>query len=122
MRTQRRLTPVSFVRHLLLAVVLALVALVLAEHFDVPLFREAGGAAAAQSGTAGAPVFNAAGELQRPADYREWVFLSSGIGMTYGPEQPAAGRPPFFDNVFVTREAYRAFMSTGTWPDQTMFI
>jgi hypothetical protein len=50
------------------------------------------------------------------------VFLSSGIGMTYGPEQPAAGRPPFFDNVFVTREAYRAFMNTGTWPDQTMFI
>ena len=72
-------------------------------------------------------VFNAAGELVRPADYREWVFLSSGLGMTYGPAQAAppagaAARPPMFDNVFVTRSAYRAFMNTGRWPDKTMFV
>jgi hypothetical protein len=60
--------------------------------------------------------------LTRPADYREWVFLSSGLGMTYGPAQPASDRPPLFDNVFVTREAYRAFMQSGRWPEQTMFV
>ena len=30
--------------------------------------------------------------LVRPPDYREWVFLSSGLGMTYTP--PSDSRPP----------------------------
>jgi hypothetical protein len=42
--------------------------------------------------------------------------------MTYGPSQPAEGRPPLFDNVFVTREAYRSFLRTGTWPEKTILI
>ncbi len=68
------------------------------------------------------PRFSPAGALQRPADYREWVYLTSGLGMTYGPTQPAAGEPRFFDNVFVNRESYRSFLQTGQWPDKTMFI
>ena len=68
------------------------------------------------------PQFNASGQLVRPPDYRDWVFLTSGLGMTYGPAAPAAGRPPMFDNVFVTRAAYREFLRTGTWPDKTMFV
>ena len=32
--------------------------------------------------------------------------------------QPSTQR---FDNVFVTPQAYRAFLQTGTWPDKTMF-
>ncbi len=70
---------------------------------------------------ASGPVFSSGGELTRPADYREWIFLSSGLGMTYGPAQPASDRPPLFDNVFVTREAYREFMRSGRWPERTMF-
>lgn len=31
------------------------------------------------------PSFNANGELILPADYREWVFIGSSVGMTYGP-------------------------------------
>ena len=58
----------------------------------------------------------------RPANYRDWVFLTSGLGMTYGPAQPAAGRPPLFDNVFVNPQSYKAFVNTGRWPDGTMFI
>jgi hypothetical protein len=63
------------------------------------------------------------GQLKFPADYRQWVFLSSGIGMTYGP-LGAAGRmgPPMFDNVFVNPEAYSAFLKTGHWPDKSMFV
>ena len=72
--------------------------------------------------TTGGPTFTAGGELVRPADYREWIFVSSGLGMTYGSAQPAAGRPPMFDNVFVTRSAYRTFIDTGSWPDKTMFV
>jgi len=69
-----------------------------------------------------APSFSAQGELQLPADYREWVYLTSGLGMTYGPAAAAEGRRPNFDNVFVNRDSYRQFMSSGKWPDKTMFI
>ncbi|MBM3821153.1 MAG: cytochrome P460, partial [Acidimicrobiia bacterium] len=79
-------------------------------------------AAQAPAPAADAPQFTAAGQLVRPLDYRGWVFLTSGLGMTYGPAAPAAGRPPMFDNVFVTRAAYREFLRSGTWPDKTMFV
>jgi hypothetical protein len=77
----------------------------------------------AQQAPAGGPSFTADGQLIRPADYREWTFVTSGLGMTYGPAAAAnAGRPPMFDNVFVNREAYRAFTQSGEWPDKTIFI
>jgi cytochrome P460 len=69
-----------------------------------------------------APAFTSAGQLVRPLDYRSWVFVTSGLGMTYGPAKPAEGQPPLFDNVFVTRDAYDEFLRSGTWPDKTMFI
>jgi hypothetical protein len=68
------------------------------------------------------PTFSSDGKLIRPPDYREWVFVTSGLGMTYGPAKAADGQPQRFDNVFVTRPAYREFLKSGTWPDRTMFI
>jgi hypothetical protein len=68
------------------------------------------------------PAYSSDGKLIRPLDYREWVFVTSGLGMTYGPAKAAEGQPPRFDNVFVTRLAYREFLKSGTWPDKTMFI
>ena len=79
-------------------------------------------ASAVTAAAADGPAFDAQGELRRPADYREWVFLTSGLGMTYGPNTPAEGRPAPFSNVFVNPTAYRAFMQTGKWPDGTMFV
>lgn len=67
------------------------------------------------------PRFGANNELQFPRNYREWIWLSSGLGMAYGPNARAAANPPF-DNVFVTPQAYRSFLETGTWPDKTMFV
>ena len=70
-----------------------------------------------------APQYNAAGEMLRPVNYREWVYLASGLGMTYGPIQSAArDREPMFDNVFVSRAAYKSFLGTGMWPDKTVLI
>src|SRR5580704_3789266 len=56
-----------------------------------------------------------------PTDYREWVFLSSGLGMTYAPASVAPSAPTF-GNVFVNPSAYRSFMQTGKWPDRTIFV
>lgn len=66
------------------------------------------------------PQFNASGELTRPPNYREWIYLTSGIGMNYSSDTESP-QPPF-DNVFVKPEAYREFVKTGHWPDHTMFI
>jgi hypothetical protein len=67
--------------------------------------------------------YGADGKVKFPADYRQWVFLSSGVGMTYGPIGAAARMgPPMFDNVFVNPKSYRAFLQTGHWPDKTMFV
>lgn len=66
------------------------------------------------------PRYAADGQLTLPSDYREWVFLSSGLGMTYGAELPS--RPPAFTNVFVNPAAYRSFLATGTWPDKTTLV
>jgi hypothetical protein len=72
--------------------------------------------------TAG-PEFKADNQLALPANYREWIFLSSGLGMTYGPAAEAnAGRAPIFDNVFVNPAAYHAFLQSGKWPEKTMFV
>jgi len=69
------------------------------------------------------PKFTDNGELVVPNDYREWIYLSSGLGMTYGPIADAsADRSPMFDNVFVAPTAYRAFVSSGKWPEKTMFV
>jgi hypothetical protein len=66
-----------------------------------------------------APTYAANGDLLAAADYRQWVYLSSGLGMSYS-AQPA--EMPMFDNVFVNPEAYQSFLATGTWPDKTMFV
>jgi len=68
-----------------------------------------------------APQFTKDNELVRPADYREWVFLSSGLGMAYGPAAHESADPPF-DNVFVHPAAYHAFLESGKWPDKTIFV
>src|SRR5688572_268230 len=58
------------------------------------------------------PAYTASGELIRPADFREWMFVTSGLGMTYN--QPSgAARTPNFTNVYVNPPSYRAFMKTG---------
>ena len=60
--------------------------------------------------------------LLRPADYREWVFLGSGLGMTYQPPSGSQPPPQFFTNVFVNPSSYRSFMQSGKWPDKTMLV
>ena len=76
---------------------------------------------AVSQNTTNSPSYTQDGSLQLPADYRTWVYLSSGLGMTYDAAS-ASNANPMFTNVFVKPEAYRAFLKTGTWPDKTVFM
>ncbi len=61
------------------------------------------------------------GDLLLPADYREWVFLSAGVGIVHG-DGGAGGRPRLFTNVFAAPRAHRHFLQSGTWPDETILV
>ena len=81
--------------------------------------------------TAGQPTSRAALRIRRaftddgrlifPANYREWIFLTSGVDMSYARDSTVMGHS-MFDNVFVNPSAYKAFLETGTWPDKTMLV
>jgi len=65
------------------------------------------------------PQYDEKGRLTRPADYREWMFLSAGYGMNYS---PGPGSHEMFTNVFVQRWAYDEFAKSGKWPEHSMFV
>ena len=67
-----------------------------------------------------APMYTQDGKLKFPANYREWVYLSTGFDMSYRPTMQMGHH--MFDNVFVDPQSYRAFLKTATWPDKTMFV
>jgi len=70
--------------------------------------------------SANSPVYTADGNLKFPTQYREWVYLTSGVDMSYSPNMDMGHS--MFDNVFVNPEAYKAFVETGKWPDKTMLV
>ena len=65
--------------------------------------------------------FGADGKLAPPVDYRHWTFLTSGLGMTYGPLAAAPNSAPNFDSVFVDPRSYDQFVATGTWREGAIF-
>ena len=85
-------------------------------------FSLAARAQQATPGNADGPRYTGGTSLVRPANYREWVFLSSGLGMTYTPPGSAPPPSPTFGNVFVNPSSYRSFMQTGKWPNGTFFV
>jgi len=105
MKLQRRLFPVK------------LAALAVTAVAAVALLRT--GTAPAAPAASDAPQYSADSRLVLPQSYREWIYLSSGLGMEYSAE----GKPGSeFTNVFVKPSAYRAFLSSGRWPDRTVFV
>jgi hypothetical protein len=65
------------------------------------------------------PQFTSDGKLTRPVDYRRWVYVSSGYGMSYS--QQASGMQ-MFTNVFVKPASYDYYLANGKWPDKTVFV
>jgi hypothetical protein len=67
-----------------------------------------------------APQFTADNQLIRPEGYREWIYLSSGLGMSYGGK--TYDEQPDFTNVFIKPESYREFIKTGEFPEGTVLV
>jgi hypothetical protein len=75
---------------------------------------------AALAQDSGGPSYAPDGKLAFPADYREWIYLSTDFDLSYAESAPP--NTHVFGNVFVNREAYAAFRKTRTWPDKTMLV
>jgi len=67
------------------------------------------------------PNYTPDGKLKAPSDYREWIFLSSSLDMSYRKQADTMGHS-LFDNIFVDPVSYREFVQTGTWPEQTRLV
>jgi hypothetical protein len=81
--------------------------------------------ASSQPPRAVGPRYQIGTDLVRPTDYRSWPFIGAGLGMTYDGErgtQAASTDDPRFTHAFVNPTSYAHFMSTGSWPDGTVFM
>jgi cytochrome P460 len=66
------------------------------------------------------PQYTSDNRLMRPLNYRNWIYLSTSLGLQYGPN--ANSDNPAFETVYVNPSAYSEFMKSGKWPDKTMFV
>src|SRR5579859_4148490 len=80
------------------------------------LFLICGAAAAAQQ-------YSGNDRMTVPPDYRDWVSLTASLDLNYSASgDPGPGQMHMLDNVFVNPGAYKAFLQTGHWPDQTILV
>jgi len=85
------------------------------------LIPKLGGASqAAKQKTTDGPQYTSDNRLMRPLNYRNWIYLSSSLGLQYGPDANPAN--PNFETVYVNPSAYSEFMKSGKWPDKTIFV
>ena len=78
--------------------------------------------ATAHAASPNEPSYTKSGDLEPFTNYREWVYLTTGMDMSYNAKPAGMQDHSMFDNVFVNPEAYRSFVKTGTWPDKTVMI
>lgn len=64
--------------------------------------------------------FNTQGELVRPIDYREWIF----IGTPLTPNDMNKGKAAFpeFHNVYIDPLSWRYWKQNGLFPDETIIV
>ncbi|NHK29612.1 cytochrome P460 family protein [Parvularcula flava] len=66
-------------------------------------------------------LFTENGEMQRPGDLDEWIFLGSTLGQGYNPAMFDPDSPGMFQVVRMEPAAYLQFIDTGEFPDGAMF-
>jgi hypothetical protein len=66
------------------------------------------------------PRFTAGNELIRPEGFRDWMFVGSNLNMGYAEGgEPKESR---FHNIYIQREAYKEYTTTGKFPDKTVLV
>lgn len=69
------------------------------------------------------PEYDQEGRLLRPAGYERWTLVGTSQGLDYS---PGAGQQPpeagVFHNVYLQPEAFDHYVSTGSFPEQTVFV
>ena len=67
-----------------------------------------------------AATYNANGELVRPADHREWVF----VGAPVTPNDMNDGKAAFpeFHNVYIDPASFSSYKQTGSFPNGTVIL
>jgi hypothetical protein len=68
-----------------------------------------------------APQYPGNDKMAVPPDYRDWVFLTSSLDLNYSTASEP-GQMHMLDNVFANPQAYKVFLKTGSWPDQTILV
>jgi hypothetical protein len=66
--------------------------------------------------------FTASGELLRPDDLDEWVFLGASLGLGYDEVKRAPDSPGDFQVVLMEPRAYAYFKAHGAYADGSMFL
>jgi len=66
--------------------------------------------------------FTADGQLRRPSNLDEWVFLGTSLGMGYNARAFDPNAPGQFQVVLMEPQAYRKFVATGAYPDGAMLL
>lgn len=66
------------------------------------------------------PRFANGNQLIRPVGYREWMFVGTGLGMSYS--KGPGDKNPTFANIYIQPEAYRRFAAAGEFPDKTLLV
>ncbi len=66
--------------------------------------------------------FSADGQLMKPADLTQWVFLGASLGMGYNQTTFNPASPGQFQVVLMEPNAYRYFMEHGKYAPGSMFL
>jgi len=76
--------------------------------------------AAVPPDAASVPLVYDGDRLRAPPDYREWIYATTGLDMSYSRVNLPGHH--MFDNVFVNPAAWQAYKRTGTWADGTVMV
>lgn len=70
------------------------------------------------------PEYDQEGKLLRPTGFEKWVVVGTSIGLGYsdGDIKRTSDNPGTFHNVYLQPEAFDQYVSTGKFPEQTVFI
>lgn len=66
-----------------------------------------------------APQYASKSVLKAPANYRDWYFVGSNLGISYSEN---ANKDANFKNIYIPRTAADAFKKTGIFPEKTMLV